>query len=119
VDVGTVVIDPGSDPSETRASLVALPGIGPWTADYVALRALRDPDAFMATDLGIKKAFNALGFPDDPDHLRALTERWRPWRSYAMVHLWAMPDAQNPMPKKFPVKETPSNKKTLRGRDAA
>jgi AraC family transcriptional regulator, regulatory protein of adaptative response / DNA-3-methyladenine glycosylase II len=118
VDIGTVVIDPGSDPSELRASLVALPGIGPWTAEYVALRALRDPDAFMPTDLGIKKAIRALGCRDDPGHLAVLTERWRPWRSYAMVHLWALPDAQAPLAKESPAKP-PSIKKTLRGRDAA
>ena len=56
VDSGSVVIDPGADPAELRAGLVALPGIGPWTAEYVAMRALRDPDAFMPTDLGIRRA---------------------------------------------------------------
>jgi AraC family transcriptional regulator of adaptative response / DNA-3-methyladenine glycosylase II len=97
VENGTVVIDPGADPTELRSSLVALPGIGPWTAEYVAMRALRDPDAFMPTDLGIRRAAHALGFPDDPAHLTALTERWRPWRSYAMAHLWSMPSAQEPL----------------------
>jgi AraC family transcriptional regulator of adaptative response / DNA-3-methyladenine glycosylase II len=92
-----VVIDPGADPHELRQSLVALPGIGPWTAEYVAMRALRDPDAFMPTDLGIRRAAHALGFPDDPVHLTALTESWRPWRSYAMAHLWSMPSAQEPL----------------------
>ena len=60
------MIDPGADPDELRRSLVALPGIGPWTAEYVAMRALRDPDAFMPTDLGIRRAAPALGLPDDP-----------------------------------------------------
>jgi AraC family transcriptional regulator of adaptative response / DNA-3-methyladenine glycosylase II len=96
VDSGEVVIDPGADPAELRRSLVALPGIGPWTAEYVAMRALRDPDAFMPTDLGIRRSAVALGLPDDPAHLRALTEHWRPWRSYAMAHLWAMPAAATP-----------------------
>ena len=91
VEAGDVVIDPGADPVELRRSLVALPGIGPWTAEYVAMRALRDPDAFMSTDLGIRRAAIALGLPDDPAHMRRLTEHWRPWRSYAMAHLWAMP----------------------------
>ncbi len=90
VDEGDVVIDPGADPAELRRSLVALPGIGPWTAEYVAMRALRDPDAFMPTDLGIRRGAVALGLPDDPAHLRELTEHWRPWRSYAMAHLWAI-----------------------------
>jgi AraC family transcriptional regulator of adaptative response / DNA-3-methyladenine glycosylase II len=88
---GTVTIDPGTDPAELRAALVALPGIGPWTAEYVAMRAVRDPDAFMPTDLGIRRAARSLGQPDDPAHLVALTQGWRPWRSYAMVHLWAYP----------------------------
>jgi AraC family transcriptional regulator of adaptative response / DNA-3-methyladenine glycosylase II len=96
VDRGDVVIDPGADPAEVRRSLVALPGIGPWTAEYVAMRALRDPDAFMPTDLGIRRAAVALGLPDDPTHLRELTEHWRPWRSYAMAHLWALPAAATP-----------------------
>jgi len=94
---GHVVIDPGADPVELRTSLVALPGIGPWTAEYVAMRALRDPDAFMPTDLGIRRAAHTLGLPDDPEFLTALTETWRPWRSYAMAHLWSMPSAQAPM----------------------
>jgi AraC family transcriptional regulator of adaptative response / DNA-3-methyladenine glycosylase II len=106
VTTGAVVIDPGADPSELRASLVALPGIGPWTAEYVAMRALRDPDAFMPTDLGIRRAAQALRLPHDPTGLTLLSEAWRPWRSYAMVHMWAMPEQQ-------------LTKKPLRGRDAA
>jgi AraC family transcriptional regulator of adaptative response / DNA-3-methyladenine glycosylase II len=100
---GRVVIDPGTDPTELRASLVRLPGIGPWTAEYVAMRALRDPEAFMPTDLGIRRAAHALGLPDDPARLTELTDRWRPWRSYAMVHLWAMPPSPTPLTKQ-PVK---------------
>jgi AraC family transcriptional regulator of adaptative response / DNA-3-methyladenine glycosylase II len=97
VEDGDVVIDPRADPAELRRSLLALPGIGPWTAEYVAMRALRDPDAFMPTDLGIRRGAVALGLPDDPAQLSAMTERWRPWRSYAMAHLWAMPgDAATP-----------------------
>jgi AraC family transcriptional regulator of adaptative response / DNA-3-methyladenine glycosylase II len=124
VESGTVVIDPGSDPAELRASLVALPGIGPWTAEYVAMRALRDPDAFMPTDLGIKRAARALGGPDDPLHLLAVSEGWRPWRSYAMAHLWALPQAQTPAANKTPAAaqpttRKPTTKRTQRGRDAA
>jgi AraC family transcriptional regulator of adaptative response / DNA-3-methyladenine glycosylase II len=88
---GVVVIDPGADPVELRRSLVALPGIGSWTAEYVAMRALRDPDAFMPTDLGIRRGAQALGLPDGPAQLLAVSEGWRPWRSYAMAHLWAHP----------------------------
>jgi AraC family transcriptional regulator of adaptative response / DNA-3-methyladenine glycosylase II len=125
---GDVVIDPGADPAELRSSLVALPGVGPWTAEYVAMRALRDPDAFMATDLGIKRAAQTLGLPTEPVPLMALSETWRPWRSYAMVHLWALPGAQKPAARKpsntkqATEKQAPEKqaiKKSLRGRDAA
>ncbi len=98
VESGEVVIDPGADPLELRRSLVRLPGIGPWTAEYVAMRALRDPDAFMPTDLGIRRGARAIGLPDDPVRLVALTEAWRPWRSYAMAHLWALPAPAHEIP---------------------
>ena len=107
---GDVVIDPGADPRDLRRSLVALPGIGPWTAEYVALRALRDPDAFMPTDLGIRRAAASLGLPDDPATLTALTESWRPWRSYAMAHLWSLPAAA--------AAATPLTTRTTKGRAA-
>jgi AraC family transcriptional regulator of adaptative response / DNA-3-methyladenine glycosylase II len=128
VAAGAVVIDPGADPLALRASLLALPGVGPWTAEYVAMRALRDPDAFMPTDLGIRRAARALGRPDDRAHLTQLSHAWRPWRSYAMVHLWAMDHAPPPMAQghgaRWPSPETPSparqaTKKSMRGRDAA
>jgi AraC family transcriptional regulator of adaptative response / DNA-3-methyladenine glycosylase II len=95
---GDVVIDPGADPMELRRSLVALPGIGPWTAEYVAMRALRDPDAFMPTDLGIRRAARAIGLPGDPAALVAAGEGWRPWRSYAMAHLWSLPAPATQIP---------------------
>ena len=100
VGSGDVVIDPGADPVELRRSLVALPGIGSWTAEYVAMRALRDPDAFMPTDLGIRRGAKALGLPDNPAQLVAVSEGWRPWRSYAMSHLWSLPmlDRRDPCP---------------------
>jgi AraC family transcriptional regulator of adaptative response / DNA-3-methyladenine glycosylase II len=78
----------GADRSEVRAALLGLPGIGPWTADYVALRALGDPDVFLPTDLGVRRGAAALGLPDDPKLLAAHAERWRPWRSYAVIRLW-------------------------------
>lgn len=108
VDLGSVVIDPGSDPGELRAALVALPGIGPWTAEYVAMRALRDPDAFLATDLGIRRAAEALGLAGGGAALRHASEGWRPWRSYAMAHLWSLPVPRHHLP------EGP-----MKGRDAA
>jgi AraC family transcriptional regulator of adaptative response / DNA-3-methyladenine glycosylase II len=81
-------LDGGSDRSEVREALLELPGIGPWTADYIALRALGDPDVFLPTDLGVRRGAKALGLPDDPKELAAHAERWRPWRSYATIRLW-------------------------------
>jgi AraC family transcriptional regulator, regulatory protein of adaptative response / DNA-3-methyladenine glycosylase II len=115
---GSLTIDPGADPQELRAHLVALPGIGTWTAEYVAMRALRDPDAFMPTDLGILRAARALGLPDDRARLDQTTEGWRPWRSYAMAHLWALPAAPLPTPRS-PSAETSATRAKRKGRNAA
>jgi AraC family transcriptional regulator of adaptative response / DNA-3-methyladenine glycosylase II len=70
------------------AALVELPGIGPWTAAYVAMRALRDADAFPATDLGVRNAFVRASLPADPRSIESRAEAWRPWRAYAVLHLW-------------------------------
>ncbi|HZU78843.1 MAG TPA: AlkA N-terminal domain-containing protein, partial [Acidimicrobiales bacterium] len=85
---GRLAIDPGASPVELRAALVTLPGIGPWTAEYVAMRGLGDPDSFLPSDLGTRRGAAARGVPDDPRSLAAHAERWRPWRSYAQMHLW-------------------------------
>ena len=84
----SVILDAGSDWECARAQLLALPGVGPWTAEVIAMRGLGDPDAFPASDLGLQLAAKQLGLPT---HQRALIERsarWRPWRSYATQHLW-------------------------------
>jgi AraC family transcriptional regulator, regulatory protein of adaptative response / DNA-3-methyladenine glycosylase II len=88
---GELVLARGGDPERVRAQLLALPGIGPWTADYVLMRALGDTDVFLATDLGIKRSLERLGVDADPASALALAERWRPYRSFAMQYLWAMP----------------------------
>jgi AraC family transcriptional regulator of adaptative response / DNA-3-methyladenine glycosylase II len=67
------------------ARLTALPGVGPWTADYLALR-LGEPDAFPAGDLGLRRALAT-----DEKTLRARAEAWRPFRAYAALHLWSQP----------------------------
>jgi AraC family transcriptional regulator of adaptative response / DNA-3-methyladenine glycosylase II len=67
-----------------------LPGIGPWTAGYIALRALGDRDVFLAGDLGVRRALERLGADPRPRAAAALAERWRPYRSYAMHHLWGV-----------------------------
>jgi AraC family transcriptional regulator of adaptative response / DNA-3-methyladenine glycosylase II len=72
------------------AKLRALPGIGEWTAQYIAMRELREPDAFPAADIGLLRAMvSADGRRPSPAELLARAERWRPWRAYAALHLWA------------------------------
>jgi AraC family transcriptional regulator of adaptative response / DNA-3-methyladenine glycosylase II len=86
---GELTIDAGAERAETERRLLALPGIGPWTAGYVTMRALRDPDAFLAGDLGVRRALEGLGYDARPSAATALAERWRPYRAYALQHLWA------------------------------
>jgi AraC family transcriptional regulator of adaptative response / DNA-3-methyladenine glycosylase II len=71
-----------------RRALADLPGIGPWTVEYVAMRALRDPDAFPESDLGLLTAMTTGDRRITPAELRARAETWRPWRAYAAMHLW-------------------------------
>ena len=87
---GDVVLDPGVMPSdEIERRLLALPGIGPWTVAYVAMRALGDPDAFMPTDLGVRHGIERLGRDGRAAGAIAVAEGWRPYRAYATQHLWA------------------------------
>jgi len=84
-----------------RARMLALPGIGPWTADYVALRALGHPDVWLPTDLGVRRALGRLGHdPGAPP-----PERWRPWRSYALLHLWTSLSVPTPQTTTDPAEE--------------
>jgi AraC family transcriptional regulator, regulatory protein of adaptative response / DNA-3-methyladenine glycosylase II len=82
VATGRLDLDAGTDPAEAAARLSELPGVGPWTVSYILMRAIRDPDAFPETDLGLRRAMERLGCPP------AQARRWRPWRAYAAVHLW-------------------------------
>jgi AraC family transcriptional regulator of adaptative response / DNA-3-methyladenine glycosylase II len=86
---GGIVLDPGSEREEVERRLLELRGIGPWTASYVAMRALGDPDAFLPSDLGVRKAIWRLGNGSGRQSVAAVAERWRPWRAYATQHLWA------------------------------
>ncbi len=83
VDGGLIDLDGAQDPAEAVQELLAIAGIGPWTASYIALRALRDPDAWPTGDLVLDRRMAALDIPKE--HL----ERWRPWRAYAALHLWS------------------------------
>lgn len=89
---GDVLLDAGCDWERTRRQLLAVPGIGPWTAEVIAMRGLGDPDAFPATDLGILLAAKQVGLPRNSRALTGHSGRWRPWRSYAAQHLWTVLD---------------------------
>jgi AraC family transcriptional regulator of adaptative response / DNA-3-methyladenine glycosylase II len=89
---GELTVNPGCDWERTRQQLLALPGIGPWTAEIVAMRGLGDPDAFPASDLGVRLAAEQLGLVTEVRALTAHSARWRPWRSYAVQHLWTTLD---------------------------
>jgi AraC family transcriptional regulator of adaptative response / DNA-3-methyladenine glycosylase II len=90
-----VVADPqifatGRGLEEAVAQLRSLPGIGEWTAQYIAMRQLREPDAFPAADIGLMRAMaNSAGVRPSATALLARAETWRPWRAYAAQHLWA------------------------------
>jgi AraC family transcriptional regulator of adaptative response / DNA-3-methyladenine glycosylase II len=86
---GTVMLGPGADRAEAGRALLALPGIGPWTVAYVAMRALGDRDAIPLGDLGLRQAMADLAGPATQRALAERAERWRPWRAYAAMHLWA------------------------------
>src|SRR4051794_22268789 len=86
---GAVVVDPGADREALRAELLALPGVGPWTVEYVMMRAVGDPDAFLASDLGVRRALEARGLDGRSNAATARASAWSPWRAYANAHLWA------------------------------
>lgn len=76
-------------PVPAREQLLAVPGVGPWTVDYLDLRVRRDPDVLLATDLAVRRAVEGLGADGSPRAVAALAERWRPYRTTALIHLWA------------------------------
>ena len=86
----------GAGLEEAVKSLCAVPGIGEWTAHYIAIRALREPDAFPASDIGLLRALASNGVRPTPRALAARAEAWRPWRAYAAQHLWAHDAALTP-----------------------
>ena len=90
---GEISLHPGADREAETARLLALPGIGPWTASYIRMRALSDPDAFLPTDAGVLRALKRVGVSAD---VSALADGWRPWRSYAVHHLWAVLEQHTP-----------------------
>lgn len=87
-------LDRGADRATLRAALLPLPGIGPWSADHIALRALGDPDVMLSGDLGRRHGLDRLGLTS------ADSDRWSPWRSYALAHLWRSLDPEPPSPRR-------------------
>ena len=90
VTEGDIDFDPAQDVDDFCRKLVAIKGIGEWTAQYVAMRALKNPDAFPHSDLGLLRAFDAEGRERlKPAALKTRAEAWRPWRAYAALLLWS------------------------------
>jgi len=90
---GALNLEAGADRDEAARGLRAIRGIGPWTTAYVAMRTLADPDVFLPGDVALRRAVTRRGGPGDARGLAILAETWRPWRSYAVHHLWASLDA--------------------------
>ncbi|GGB27300.1 DNA-3-methyladenine glycosylase [Flexivirga endophytica] len=106
---GRIDVSTSADWARTRQELLALPGIGPWTVEGVAMRALGDPDAFLATDLGVRQAMSALGLPDAGRAQLDTAAPWRPWRAYAVQHLWgSVPHEINQLPEQATHEQTRS-----------
>ena len=89
------LFDPRSDLTDAVSHLKRLPGIGEWTAQYIAMRALGESDAFLAGDVGLQSKFSVHGRRPTADQLLSRAESWRPWRAYATLHLW-MSEAPSP-----------------------
>ncbi|MDN3495843.1 Ada metal-binding domain-containing protein [Planococcus sp. APC 4015] len=85
---GSLTLTTGDDGADQREALLAMPGIGPWTADYVRMRVLGDPDVFLPGDVAVRSGAAAVGLPSDPAGLTAWAARTAPWRSYLTAHLW-------------------------------
>ena len=84
------ILSPGRTLEEAVEKLCAVPGVGSWTAHYIALRAMREPDAFPASDVALRRAWERLtGDYPSAAELEDIAEAWRPWRGYAAQHLWA------------------------------
>ncbi|GAB3630826.1 Ada metal-binding domain-containing protein [Microbacterium shaanxiense] len=102
---GSLTLTVGDDRSAQRAALLAMPGIGPWTADYVRMRVIGDPDVFLPGDVAVRAGAAASGLPSDPKPLTAWAERIAPWRSYLTAHLWRAAPVRTPKKMKTTIKE--------------
>jgi AraC family transcriptional regulator of adaptative response / DNA-3-methyladenine glycosylase II len=93
---GSLVLEPGRPPAPAIAALTALPGIGDWTAQYIAMRALRWPDAFPAGDAALQQAMGVRALPRPARAAQDASRVWRPWRSYAVLRAWHAPEPSAP-----------------------
>jgi 3-methyladenine DNA glycosylase/8-oxoguanine DNA glycosylase len=93
---GSLQLDTAGELSRFVVSMTSIPGIGEWTANYVAMRALGEPDAFPASDLGIMKALQERDIRPTVKQVTSRAEAWRPWRAYAAIHLWNSPEFSPP-----------------------
>lgn len=116
---GDLCLDPADDPDEAMRRLRALPGIGAWTAGYIAMRALRHPDAFPSADAGLVKAARRLGIAETARGLDDAAEAWRPWRAYAAIHLWHSLSDSEPRHAVFPAAPVDRNRDIADRRPAA
>lgn len=98
VQAGDIRLDAGAGLEESITALLAIPGVGPWIASYIALRVLGDPDAFLYGCARVDRALKKLGIPPDNAAIAALSEQWRPWRSYAIAQLWRTLDDEDEIP---------------------
>lgn len=113
---GSLTLTPGDDGAEQRAALLAMPGIGPWTADYVRMRVLGDPDVFLPGDVAVRTGAAALGVPSEPRALTDWASRTAPWRSYLTAHLWSAVPPKDPAKRRTAASVTaPSPESTTGG----
>ena len=117
---GDLSLDPGAERDRAEAQLLALPGIGPWTAGYIRMRALSDPDAFVPGDVGVVEALGRLGAVPAVRSRAVkagaeLAEGWRPWRSYAVQHLWA--SLEEAWPESAPPLGPPDSRESIKSRE--
>lgn len=94
LDRGDIALDRSMPRTEAHRALTGVPGIGPWTAGYIAMRALGDPDVFLPTDVGVRHGMARLGI--DAGRGEEVAASWRPWRSYAQMHLWRLAQGSAP-----------------------
>ena len=86
---GSVIFQPYSDPEDLNKALLKIKGVGEWTAQYIIMRTIKGPDAFPYSDLGLLKAVSSNGEPISKKLLKDMAVSWKPWRTYAAMHLWS------------------------------